>query len=136
MAAALWVTTALTADTGLSLRMYLAVWLATFFASCAALACLVDTMAQAREERRRAAERAALSEALQVVCGALGDHAERMEVATAGHGDRLRRDVFAAERWVTNKWRGEALAQYDAAVEAARQGSDTGPLPTISAIPR
>jgi hypothetical protein len=134
-AAALWVTTALTAHAGLGLRMYLAVWLATLIASCAALACLVDAMAQAREERKRAMARAELGEAVQVLCGAIGDHAGRMETVTAGHGERLRRDVFAAERWVTNRWRGEALAQYDAAAEAARHGSDTGPLPPISAFP-
>ncbi|MEV4178784.1 hypothetical protein [Nonomuraea sp. NPDC049709] len=133
-AAALWVTTALTAGAGVTMHVYLAVLLATTVASCGVLLCLADAMARARVTQSSAAGRAALDASVQVLTGAIDQHAVRMEKATAVHGDRLRRDVFSAERIMTTKWRGEALASLDASLEEAARarGSDTGPLPKIT----
>lgn len=124
-AAALWVTILLTASIGLTLHWYLTIWLATAVASGGVVACLVDAMARARETR-----------AIAVLREVIGEHAKRMEEATSGHAERLRSDVFTLERWMANRWRGDALAKHDATVEAARRGSDSGPLPSISGWPR
>lgn len=135
-ATALWVTTALAASVELAMHWYLALWLATAVASMGVLVILFDDMTRAREAYKDESGRASFDETIKVLCAAIGDHATRMEIATKGHGDRLRSDVFTAERLVASKWRGETLAKYDAASEAARRhGSDTGPLPIISIGP-
>jgi hypothetical protein len=147
MATALWVTTALTARIGVTMHWYLAIWLATALASCGVLLCVADALARARDAKRDAMRRVP-SDGIQVICEAIelhaskmstlvDRHATRMETATEGHGNQLRADVFNAERWQANLWRGQTLGQYDAAMEAARRaGNDTGPLPRITAGPR
>lgn len=136
-AATLWVATALAASVELSLHWYLAIGMAAVVASGGVLVCLGDAMTSAREAQQSAAERAALDESIQAIRVAIEEHATRMEAATTVHGNQLRADVFNAERWLTNKWRGQSLSQIDAAAEAARRnGSDTGPLPPISIGPR
>ncbi|MEU8151689.1 hypothetical protein [Nonomuraea sp. NPDC048901] len=136
MATALWVTTALAASVELTMHWYLALMLATAVASIGALIILNDNMTRARDAQKYEAGRASFDETVRVVCAAIGEHATRMEIATKGHGDRLRSDVLTAERLIASKWRGETIAQYDAAMEAARRhGSDTGPLPIISIGP-
>lgn len=135
-ATALWVTTALAASVELTMHWYLALWLATAVASLGVLVVLFDALARTREAHKYEAGRASFDETVKVLCAAIGEHATRMEVATRGHADRLRSDVFTAERLVASKWRGETLAQYDAAMEAARRrGSDTGPMPVIPVGP-
>lgn len=140
-AAALWVSTALTASAGVALHWYLAIWLATGVVSLGVVACLMDAMARAREADRQAAGRAARNEEVKAVCAAIGEnarrvevaadrHARRVEAATQGHGDRLHRDVYAV---MASTWRGEALAASDAMEAAARSvGGDTGPMQAVS----
>ncbi|MFI7644273.1 hypothetical protein [Nonomuraea sp. NPDC049400] len=132
-AAALWVTTALAAKAELSLHWYLAIGMATVVASGGVLVCIADALTRAREAHQTAAGRAAFNEGIQEIRAAIGEHAERMEIATLGHADQLRRDVLTADRWLlTAKWRGHALAQHDAAAEAAQRGSDSGQWPIVS----
>lgn len=144
---ALWVTTAVTAGIGLTMHWYLAIWLATAMASGGVLIYVADVLARARASRD-AAGAPVVSEGAHLVCAAIARqtaqmetlvdrHAQRIESATEGHGSRMQADVFDLRHWVTNRYRGQALAQIDAAIEAERRsGSGAGPLPIISSGPR
>ncbi|SEN91354.1 hypothetical protein [Nonomuraea pusilla] len=132
VAAALWATIVVATAIELSLRWYLAIWLAALVASCMVLAFLVDGMAKVREERSAAALRAAINDGVQDLCTAIDQHGTRMEVTSREHGDKLAKSVLSAERWLTNGWRAEKLAQMDAAAaKAAQLGDETGPLPIV-----
>lgn len=146
-AVTLWVTTAVTAGIGLTMHWYLAIWLATAMASGGVLICMADVLAKARASRD-AAGGAVASEGAHLVCAAIArhtaqmetlvdQHAQRIESATEGHGSRMQADVFNLRYWLANRYRGQTLAQLDAAIEAEkRSGSDRGSLPVISPGPR
>lgn len=123
----LWLTLAWAASAELAMHWYLAIWLAVAMAGCGGIVYLADLTARMRDVRLSAEERAALGESVETILRSI-----------KGQEERLRADVLTADRIAVQRWRGEALAQIDAALEAAarRGGSDTGPLPIVSVGPR
>lgn len=133
--------TTLAAALEVSLHWHMAVLLGAALTSGGAYTYAVDARAKKRDARRRAAEASAIETAANLVCKAIDNnaqrfeiaasaHAARMEKATAGHGERLRSEVFTIDSLMANIHRGEIMAQVDAEREArARNG--TGPIPVI-----
>lgn len=63
------------------------------------------------------------------ICAAIRYHGISMEAATKNHAGVMGKQVFSAERWATNRWRGEALAHLDAAAMYSSNGNGTGTGP-------
>lgn len=129
--------TILAAVLEVSLHWHMAVVLGAALISGGAYTYAADARAKARDARRRAAEAAAIDSGVSRVCKAIetatADHAVRMEKATAGHGERLRSDVFTIESLMATIHRGEIMAHLDAEreAEARKERNDTGPLPVV-----
>lgn len=79
-----------------------------------------------RDERQTALVVAATREGVATLQAAIAGHAGRMERSVSNHGDGLRTTVFTAERWMTNGWRAELMAQKDAAEAAAARRNGRG----------
>lgn len=127
-AVVLWGTTLATAGLGIEIRWYLAVWLATLVASLGVAVCAVDDMIGKHQSATATLGRSLVREGVSEVQAAIALHASRMEQATTGHGDKMAKNVFAADRWYINGHRGEVLAQLDAAEAVRRSQEDSGPI--------
>lgn len=126
-AVTLWGATVTAAGLELGVRWYLAIWLATFIGSLGVLICIADGMIHARQAETTDLGRDGLGEVKE----AIARHAARMEQATKTHGDKMAKNVFAADRWFANGSRGEVLAQLDAAEAVRRNNEDSGPINVV-----
>ena len=126
-AVALWGVTVTTAGLEVGFRWYLAIWLATFVGSLGVLICIADGMIRARQAEAAMLGRLGVGEVKE----AIARHAARMEQATKTHGDKMAKNVFAADRWFANGKRGEVLAQLDAAEAVRRNNGLSGPINVV-----
>lgn len=115
------------------IEVYLAVWSAAVMATLWALAYLLDQLATARWDRRRASSQAALAEVVTNIRAAVADHAARVETATQAHADQISGQVLTVERFFCLGIRSDSIAKIQAAELNAVDSSDTGPATMYNA---
>lgn len=62
------------------------------------------------------------------ICAAIRYHGVIVASVTKEHAGTMGKQVFSAERWATNRWRGERLAEIDAAAAYSGSPLDSGPF--------